>query len=231
MDIKGILFDSGDTLVFPKSGSWWPGSDFESILMKHGIDAADFETDTMISALEEGYIYLDANHHVANLEEEKEQFRGYYRIICNKLGINKDDGLIEDLVCAYVEKCNFQLFPDTIPTLERLMNGGIALGVLSDAWPSLHDKYITLGIRHYFKSFTVSAEVGCCKPNELIYRKAIDEIGIAPKNLLFIDDDLDNVKASIRLGMNGVVILRDKDANISEVPCVRELHDILDIVL
>lgn len=86
MDIKGILFDSGDVLVFPKSGSWWPGPDFESILLRHGIDS-DFEVDTMKSALDEGYTYLDYNQLVLNLEEEKDQFRTYYRIICDKLGI------------------------------------------------------------------------------------------------------------------------------------------------
>ena len=122
MDIKGILFDSGDTLVYPRSGSWWPGPDFESILLHHGINAADFEADTMRLALDEGYTYLDANHRVANLEEEKEQFRTYYRIICDKLGIGEDDGLIEDLMRAYVETCNFQLYPDTIPVLENLSN-------------------------------------------------------------------------------------------------------------
>ena len=131
---------------------------------------------------------------------------------------------------AYVEKCNFQLYPDTVPVLEKLTNNGITLGIISDAWPSLHNKYITLGIRHYFKSFTVSAEVGCCKPDELIYRKAIDEIGITPEHLLFVDDDLDNVKNAIRTGMNGIVMLRSKDGGISEVPCVRELAEILDMI-
>ena len=229
MDIQGILFDSGDTLVFPKSGSWWPGPEFESILLQHGIDAANFESETMRLALDEGYTFLDANHLVANLEEEKEQFRSYYRIICNKLGINEDDELIEDLMSAYVETCNFQLYPDTVPVLEKLTNNGVIMGVISDAWPSLHNKYVSLGIRHYFKSFTISAELGCCKPNELIYRKATDEIGIPPKNLLFVDNDLDNVKASIRLGMNGIIILRSKVASIGEVPYVRELAEILDI--
>jgi len=231
MDIKGILFDSGDTLVFPNSGSWWPGPEFESILLQHGIDAADFKTDTIRLALDEGYTYLDTNYLVANLEEEKDQFRTYYRIICGKLGITQDDGLIEDLMRAYVEKCNFQLYPDTVPVLDELSSNGIVLGIISDAWPSLHNKYITLGIRHYFKSFTISAEVGCCKPNGLIYRKAIDEIGIVPKNLLFIDDDIDNVKAAIRTGMNGKVMLRNMTTTVHEVPCVQELADIMDIIL
>jgi len=87
-----------------------------------------------------------------------------------------------------------------------------------------------LGIRHYFKSFTISAEIGCCKPDELIYRRAIDEIGIEPKNLLFVDDDIDNVKAAIRLGMNGIVMLRNKADNISEIPYVQDLNNIQDFI-
>ena len=230
MDIRGILFDSGDTLVFPRSGSWWPGPDFESILLQHGIDAASFKSDTMRLALDEGYTYLGTNHLVLNLEEEKGQFRAYYRIICSKLGINADNELIEELMCAYIEKCHFQLYPDTLPVLEELSSNGIVLGIISDAWPSLHNKYVNLGIRHYFKSFTVSSIVGCCKPEELIYRKAIEEIGIDPQNLLFVDDDLDNVKGAIRTGMNGMVMLRSNVAAIHEVPYVRELNDIPDII-
>lgn len=131
---------------------------------------------------------------------------------------------------AYVEKCNFQLYQDTVSVLEKLTKNGVTLGIISDAWPSLHNKYVTLGIRHYFKSFTISAEVGCCKPDELIYRKAIDEIGIVPENLLFVDDDFDNVKGAIRTGINGIVMLRNKDVTISEVPCVKELSEILDMI-
>ena len=230
MDIRGILFDSGDTLVYPKSGSWWPGPDFKSILLRLGIEPVPVESDTMKTALEEGSAYLGANHLVANLREEKEQFKTYYRIVLDKLGINKDEELIEELARAYVEECNFQLYPDTVPVLEKLTVNGIVLGVISDAWPSLHNKYVALGIRHYFRSFTISAEEGCCKPNELIYRRAIDETGITPKKLLFIDDDLDNVKAATRLGMNGMVMLRNKDTDIKEVTFVHDLYDILLLI-
>lgn len=230
MNIKGILFDSGDTLVYPKSGSWWLGPKFESILLRHGINIIHFEPDVISLALEEGIAYLNTNHLVTNLDEENDQFRAFYRIICHNLRVNADERLIDDLARTYVEECDFQLYPDAIPVLERLTNKGIILGVLSDAWPSLHNKYVTLGIRHYFKSFTISAEVGCCKPNELIYQKAIDEIGINPENIIFIDDDLDNVKGSIRMGIHGIVLLRNKCIYTDEVPFLRELIDILEFV-
>ena len=226
MEIKGILFDSGDTLVFPKTGSWWPGPAFEPILLRHDI-ALSFHADTMSSALEAGLSYLEANHHVVNLDQEKDQFRTFYRIICDKLGITVDDSLIEELACAYVEECNFQLYSDTIPVLEGLTSAGITLGIVSDAWPSLHNKFVSLGIRHYFNSFTISAEAGCSKPDEMIYRKAIDETGIDPDLLLFVDDDPDNVKAAVKLGMNGIVMLRHGEDAIREVPFVHNLHDIL----
>jgi putative hydrolase of the HAD superfamily len=230
MDIKGILFDSGDTLVYPKSGSWWPGPAFEPILLQHGINVSKFESNNMRIALEEGQEYLDANHLVANLEEEIAQFRTYYQIICNQLGINKSVRLTKELARAHVEECNFILYPDTVPALETLTKDGKTLGVIADAWPSLHNKYIALGIRQYFKSFIISSEVGCCKPDEQIYRRGIDEIGIESKNLLFVDDDTENVKAAIRLGMNGIVMLRNRGIEEGEVPFAMDMHDILKIL-
>jgi len=78
----------------------------------------------------------------------------------------------------------------------------------------------------------VSVEVGCSEPNELIFRKAIDDINIGFENLLFVVNDLDNVKAAIRLAMNGLVLIGDRNVKISEVevPFIHELRDIFEIV-
>jgi putative hydrolase of the HAD superfamily len=108
-----------------------------------------------------------------------------------------------------VDGSNVELFPDTVPALEQLKDKGIVLGILSDAWPSLENKYSRLGIKQYFKSFTISARVGCYKPNDLMYRTAVADIGIEPHKLLFVDNDLESVQAAIKLGMDGVVMARD----------------------
>ena len=39
-EIKGILFDSGDTLVRPIGGKWWPGAYFHEILNNYNIRGA-----------------------------------------------------------------------------------------------------------------------------------------------------------------------------------------------
>ena len=64
--IKGILFDSGDTLVRPRGGKWLPGPHFHGILANYGIK--DLNWDRLDYGLEEGMKYLD-NHHHLEIEE------------------------------------------------------------------------------------------------------------------------------------------------------------------
>lgn len=231
MDVQGVLFDSGDTLIFPRNGSWWPGPDFEPILHRHSIQVPKPRSEIMIKALQEGDRYLSQSHFIANIEQERDQFRVYYQVICRNLGLTAvDEAIIDELASAYVDGCNVELYPDTAWALEHLTDIGITLGVLSDAWPSLETKFDNLGIRKYFKSFTVSAKVGCYKPNEAIYKRAISEIGIETSRLLFVDDDVENVKAGIQLGMNGVVMLRSLEQSTEfEIPFVRDLKQLVEL--
>ncbi len=230
VDIRGILLDSGGTLVFPKGGSWWPGPEFYPILQKHGVAASEISPQLMNTALDTAEKYF-TNRLISDLEEERQEFRGYYRVLCQNLGFVKaTDELIDDLACAYVDGCSLELYPDTVDTLDRLTKEGIILGVLSDAWPSLETKYATLGIRHYFRSFTISARVGCFKPCGQMYHTAIAEIGIEKGSLLFVDDDPGDVRAAIQLGMKGAVILRDRETVAGDIPVIRDLRDIFDLI-
>ncbi len=60
--IKGILFDSGDTLVRPKGGSWWPKEQYVSAFAAHGVNDANL--DRFDDAVSKGRQYLDDNHHL-----------------------------------------------------------------------------------------------------------------------------------------------------------------------
>jgi len=62
-------------------------------------------------------------------------------------------------------------------------------------------------VRHSFKELdlfehiVLSGEHGCIKPNPPIYALAIECYGIAPENLVFVDDSLPNVEGSVRAGL------------------------------
>ena len=81
MNVKGILFDSGDTLVFPKGGSWWPGPDFHAILQRHGISGSDVSPGKLKLALAEAEKCFDMNRPVVDCEEERDLFKAYYRVV------------------------------------------------------------------------------------------------------------------------------------------------------
>ena len=199
-DIKGILFDSGDTLVRPIGGKWWPGAQFHEILDNHNIRGLSWSR--LEDAIEEGIRYLDDHHHLMTVDEERDQFRTFYRIVLEHLGLhNPDTGLLAALAHARVDEVDFEVYNDTPPVLDRLYEQGHSLGIISDAWPSLERKYRMLDLRKYFKAFVISAQVGRCKPDKRIFGKAIAEMALPPEKLLFVDDDPHYVKEGDRVGI------------------------------
>ena len=224
-EIKGILFDSGDTLVRPLGGKWWPGAQFHEILDNYNI--RELSWSRMEGALEEGIRYLDDHHHLITVDEERDQFRTFYRILLENLGLrNPDISLLSALTHARVDEIDFELFNDTHPVLERLYEKGFSLGIVSDAWPSLERKYRLLDLRKYFEAFVISAQVGCCKPDKRIFGRAIAELELPPEKLLFVDDDPHYVKEAIGLGLNGSLMVRSGEPTDVDVEWVRNLEEI-----
>ncbi len=118
--IKGILFDSGDTLVRPKARSWFPKQHFIDPLEARGI--RDARMDRFDEALVLGLRYLDDNHYLAADEKiERSRFRTAYRLILEALGIESpSERLISDILRPFDEEVGIEPFPDTLPTLTEL---------------------------------------------------------------------------------------------------------------
>ena len=227
--IKGVLFDSGDALVRPKAGSWFPRQHFIDAFQSHGI--AGVRMDRFDAALAEGVRYLDDHHDEATTEEvETRQFRAAYRLILEGLGLmSPSEDLIAAILRPFEDDIGIEPFSDTVPTLESLRERGVRLGIVTDNWPSIDRRYRGLGLRDYFDAFVISAIVGCSKPCSLIYRTAVDQIGLRPDSLLFVDDNPKNVEGAIREGMQGVVITRYGRPAETSLPVVSDLQEVVDL--
>ena len=227
--IRGVLFDSGDTLVRPLAGSWWPKQPFIDVFKAHGIDHSDMTRfdDAVALAVQ----YLDDNHSLTTEEEEHRQFRTAHAIILEALSARSPNAtLISDLFRLHEEAVDLVQFPDTRRVLEYLSGRGIKLGIVSDNWPSLDRRYRQLGLRHYFNAFAISAVVGCWKPCELMYTTAIDELGLPPESLMFVDDWPVNVAAAGCLGLKGIVISRYGEAPETDLPVVTGLDEVVAMI-
>ena len=227
--IRGVLFDSGDTLVRPIAGSWWPKQPFIDAFKAHGIEDADMSR--FDEAISQGIRYLDDNHSLTTEEEERRQFHTAHAIILEALGIRSPTAtLISDLFRLHEEAVDLVLFPDTGRVLDDLLGRGIILGIVSDNWPSLDRRYRQLGLRHYFDAFVISALVGCWKPCERMYTTAIDELGLPPESLMFVDDRPENVAVVVRLGLSGVVISRYGKTPETDLPVVTGLDEVAAMI-
>ena len=59
---------------------------------------------------------------------------------------------------------------------------------------------------------TISAVVGLAKPDERIYRHALENLGIRAEEAIFIDDMPANIEAAQALGMHGFIFQEAEQA-------------------
>jgi len=115
-----------------------------------------------------------------------------------------------------------------IPELSRQYK----LAIVSDAWPSLENVFRKANLRDYFSSFVISSVKGVTKPNELMYKIALNELNVSPKQAIFIDDSIKNCDGAIKLGIRSFVLCRDwrvyayNKLNHGNYNIIRNLNDI-----
>lgn len=78
--------------------------------------------------------------------------------------------------------------------------------LLSNAWSHLRDWLENLWhIADAFDEIIISSETGVAKPDERAFRIALERLGVAAQEAVFVDDFSENVEAARRLGMQGVL--------------------------
>jgi putative hydrolase of the HAD superfamily len=86
---------------------------------------------------------------------------------------------------------------------------GVRTGLLSNSW-GMNDypRHLFPGM---FDVVVISGEVGMRKPEERIFRHAVDLLGLEPHDCVFVDDLEANIAAAQTLGMTGVLHRQPED--------------------
>ncbi|HEV2371829.1 MAG TPA: HAD family phosphatase [Streptosporangiaceae bacterium] len=80
---------------------------------------------------------------------------------------------------------------------------GLRTGLLSNSWgTSEYPRHLFPGM---FDAVVISAEVGMRKPEERIFRHAVELLGLAPGDCVFVDDIPANIAAAEAVGMTAVL--------------------------
>jgi putative hydrolase of the HAD superfamily len=228
-NIKAILFDSGRVLTYPRTGHWFMPPNFFKYVDKNKFSALDAKL--VDEAFHKAAKYLDSFSFILTEEEELERFVEFYSILSSELaglGLSREQ-IVEIAKDTVHNDEKFVFYEDVFEYIPKLAKR-YKLGVISDTWPSLDRVFKNAGVRQYFSTFIMSSVLGVLKPHELMYTTALKELGVKPEEALFIDDNIVNVEAARKLGMQGLVILRSNQIDGTEVWDENTIRDIKKLI-
>jgi epoxide hydrolase-like predicted phosphatase len=94
---------------------------------------------------------------------------------------------------------------------------GVRTGLISNSWGA--GRYELERFPELFDGWVISGEVGLRKPDPAIYELAAERIGLAPEELVFVDDLPGNLKPARAMGMATVHHVRAEET----IPQLEEL--------
>jgi putative hydrolase of the HAD superfamily len=127
--------------------------------------------------------------------------RAYWRSIMASLGHDPSEDV--DTFRRWLF-AGHQLDPAVVALAERL-HGRVPLALLSNATDELEALLESqFGIHHLFAVVVNSARAGIAKPDPRAYQLALEGLEVEPREALFVDDKMRNVRAAEALGIPSV---------------------------
>ncbi len=210
--IRGVLLDLGDTLVYLDK-PWEEVYEAEVRSLFAYLNAAGVKVEfrkfsvTFIQSLEEAASK-------ANLYRIEIPMEEIIAKVAGKFGVRKpNQEFIHGAVEAYYrpEIESWQLFPDTLDTLTALDQNGYLLGLISNAksdW-QVHSILNKFDLARFFKLILISASLRIRKPKADIFLKALNDLNLTPKETVFIGNSIDaDVIGPRSVGIHAIHIRR-----------------------
>lgn len=150
-------------------------------------------------------------------------------------GIEPDPALVADLSRRDVESARTltRLCDDTVPFLEWLRSRDVLTALVSNCADTTRAQLEYLGIVPLVDAVILSCEVGSMKPYPEIYVTALDELGVAAVDAVFIDDQPTYCVGAEAVGIRPIQIARDEVTGyVSQwnFPVVHSLFDVQSLL-
>jgi len=161
----------------------------------------------------------------------------FYRLsdTFNKLNYKVDHNVINKLAVDYIEHLSDfnNLIPNTLMVLDSLKLK-YKMHIITNGFKEVQKrKLIKSNLAHYFKTVTISEDVGVKKPNKLIFNHAIKSAKASIKNSIMIGDNYNaDILGANKIGMKAIYFNFHKtsEENRENVIIIESLEEILKIL-
>ncbi len=229
--IRAVLFDAGNTLVFPRI------DEIARDLTNLGYPAAveDFYAADRIGKRKlDEWLWPLIENGEAPRNADYFYWTQYLRAVVERAGVPEDkryDVSIQ-LGAAFSQISIWsRVLPETPGCLDGLRSKGLVLGVISNSLGLIEEQLRRVHLANYFEFIIDSHVVGVEKPHPQIFRMALDRCGCAASEAVFIGDlystDIGGARSA---GLQGVLLDRIQaypDAQVPHITSLLELDGVL----
>jgi putative hydrolase of the HAD superfamily len=233
MRFRAVFFDVGETLVHVDPSF---ADLFVAVLAGAGHERTVEEVREA-----SGHVYdrfseaaRDRSLWTTSPERSRAFWLSVYERMLDELGIPDHDGLTTTLHTEFTRMENYALFDDVRPTIASLDAVGLVLGIVSnfeawlEEWFGVHDLVETFPVR------VISGIEGIEKPDERIYRLALERAEVDAAESVYVGDNPEfDVDPPTALGMFAVLVDRRgrfPDHPGARITDLRELPGVLETV-
>lgn len=207
--VKSLLLDLDDTLLDYSGGvdECWTAS----CTVGGAGSAADLEALVPAVAASRRWFWDDPTRH---RRERVNMLGAWTKIVEHALETlgRPDPPLAASIAVEFARRRRdrMQLFPDALACLAGWRASGVCLGLVTNGDASQQrDKIARHALASYFDVIVIEGEFGAGKPDEVVYRHALDTLGARAEATCMVGDHLDfDVAGAQRLGMQGIWIDR-----------------------
>jgi putative hydrolase of the HAD superfamily len=142
-------------------------------------------------------------------ERSRAFWTSVYERMLAALGLPDLDGLASSLHREFTRMEHYVLFEDVRPTLAALADAGLQLGIVSNFEAWLEEWFGVHELVEVFPVRVISGIEGIEKPDERIYRLALERAGVAADEAVYVGDNPEfDVDPPAALGMYAVLVDR-----------------------
>jgi putative hydrolase of the HAD superfamily len=207
-----IFLDAGYTLF---SANPSPSAFYYQVCTRHGIDITK---EQMVEAMRGAWIEKvlpelsdpDADLSCSD-EEDKQWWWSYDREVFRRIGIpaERQKAIFEEIYPFFSDPSAWELYPDTIESLEKFKSERFSLAIVSNWNSSLKKVVDGLNLGDYFEFLIASAEAGSKKPSPKIFHLALEQAGVEPSRAVHVGDTYQaDVLGARRAGIRGIMLDR-----------------------
>jgi len=236
MDVRGVFFDAGETLVYPHPSFV---ELFAEVLWEQGhrVDPGDLQD--LVHASSERFNDLMRSETALNWSTSPERSRTLwdivYRMFLGETDIPETEHprLVHALYERFRSVASYRLYPDVLPTLERLGKAGLTLGLISNFEDWLEQLLETLEVSPFLDVSVISGIEGVEKPDTRIFEIALERAGLDAASSVYVGDNpIFDSDPARKAGMIPVLIDRrgrHADVDVLRIASLEDLPEALGL--